>query len=76
MHSFGLIPVYKKEWAGTKIGGIEVNESFNEASGYGYMIETGLLDFDKISEAYGKINQLLIKAAKDSDNSDLNICLS
>ena len=76
MNSFALIPVYKKKWAHSRIGEIEVDESFNEANGYNYMIETGLLDFDKISEAYGKINQLLIKAADDGDNSDLDICLS
>jgi hypothetical protein len=75
-YNFGLIPVYKKGWAGTKIGEIEVNESFNEKNGYNDMIETGLLNFDKISEAYGKINQLLIKAANDSNNSYLDISLS
>jgi hypothetical protein len=74
MHNFGLIPVYKKKWARSRIGGIEINESFNEENGYNDMIETGLLNFDKISEAYGKINQLLIKAA--NDDPDLNSCLS
>ena len=73
-HNFGLIPVYKKKWARSRIGGIEIDESFNEENGYNDMIETGLLNFDKISEAYGKINQLLIKAA--NDDSDLNSCLS
>ncbi len=40
------------------------------------MIDTGLLDFDRISEAYGKINQLLIRAANDGSGSPLDVCLS
>ena len=63
-----LLPVYKKERYNGYIGYLAPSaDGLNSDEGYRNMIGAGLLNYDKIAEAFGMLNQLFLASVNNSD---------